>query len=79
MVRGGSSFTHLILIHHHSAVRALSHVHFTYSLVWFMLGIQKKPTEQDVQLIFTIQACQHSCFLNKLGEINLLLAESNSA
>lgn len=65
MVRGGSSFAHLILIHHHNSVRALSHVHLTYSLVRFMQGIQKKPTEQDVQLIFTIQPCQHSWFFKQ--------------
>lgn len=65
MVRGGNSFAHLILIHHHNSVRALSHVHLTYSLVRFMQGIQKKPTEQDVQLIFTIQPCQHSWFFKQ--------------
>lgn len=44
-----------------------------------MQGIQKKPTEQDGQPIFTTRPCQHSWFLNKHGEINLLLAESTSA
>lgn len=49
-------------------------------LVQFMQGIPKKPAEQDVQLIFTIQPCQHSCFFsNKLGGINLLLAKRTSA
>lgn len=65
MVRGGSSFTHLILIHHHNPVRASVTCVSLNSLVRFTQGIQKRLTEQDVQLIFTTQPCQHSCFFKQ--------------
>lgn len=77
MARGGSS--HAALIQSIMVLSGPCHVPFTYSLIWFMQGIQKKPTEQDGQPIFTTRPCQHSWFLNKHGEINLLLAESTSA
>lgn len=46
--------------------------HAFHLLVQFMQGIPKKPAEQDVQLVFTIQPCQHSwvfeqAWRNKFG------------